>query len=881
MTQHNSSYVSPKRHVIAVGACLLLSAFPLSTSNAQDEEVFTLDAFQVTGTNIRGGEQNTGSKVINFNRVQIEELGVTTTEALLKTNPAMGNFQSLYQGNGDAGGGYVPSIHGIGEGQTLVLVNGHRLPGSGWLVTAADPSVIPASAIERVDIIADGASAIYGSDAVEGVINIILRKDYEGAESTVKYGMGDGLYNFSFNTVYGSTWKDGSLLIGYDYGKSSNLKGSDRSTFYTQDLSSLGGSDYRSTNAYPANISIDGVTYSLPGFDTDTLNKFDVAPYFDIIPEVEKHNLLLALNQQVSEKLTLSAELYYLTRDILQEVPPESTSVTVPDTNPYFIAPPNSSASSVVASYDLTNDLGYLYNTTETDVYSIAAGAALSMANDWRGTLDITHGWSEGVRFQPIVNQNAVAEAAMGTTLETALNPFGIGATTSDSVLALLPTSVNVAPETEQTTSEATLKFDGPIFETAAGQAQFAIGTTYRKEGYDSISRSGELSNPLVGVADIDRTIYSVFGEMLIPLIDESNSKPGFDSLSLSLAARYDDYDDFGDTTNPKAGITWTPFEGLDLRASYGTSFHAPRLSDIGVGVDTRLIPIPAYFLGGYYPPSAPRMPNNSIIIAGGSEGLEPEKATTYTFGFDFVPQSLPRFHFSASYYDILFEDKVDVVFAPNFYNPGDDRFYLSFPTEEEALALIDGIPLPPGAIIFEPIEYIGDVRRYNLGNIWSSGIDFEASYSWNTEHGTIETGLSGNYVLEYDVQQTDGAPITDSLDTETSPGLKLRAHLSYTYDRFGLHLFANRTDSYYHTSAQHRVGDYTTLDLHLNYEFKKGWLEQTRIGLDVSNLLDEEPPFVNQSQINNGDGSGVFGFDRLNASPIGRVISLSASHPW
>jgi len=500
----------------------------------------------MSGTNIRGVEQSTGSLVIGMARADIQAAGPASTEDLLKVNPAMGNFQALFPGNGDAGGSYLPSIHGLGEGQTLVLINGHRLPGSGWLATGADPSAIPPSAIERVDIIPDGASAIYGSNAVEGVINLILRKDFSGVETTVRYGMGDYYDTLNLSGLFSHTWKKGSLLVAYEYQRINNLKGRHRSEFYTQDLRSLGGNDFRSQNAFPANIIVDGTTYALPGFDTANPNRFDVAPFFDIVPELKRHNVVVALNQQLSDKVSVFAEAYYTKLDSRQEVPPDGITVAVPDTNPYFIAPPDSDATSVTAQYNLTNDLGVLTNTTQSELYSFVVGGRVDLGHDWSGALDVTHGWSDGQRFQPIINQTAAAEAAQGTTTATALNPFGVGPTTSPQVLALLPTSVNVNPDTTQDLTDVVLKFDGLLFSVPGGQVKMAAGLAYREENYESTSRSGALANLLVGRADVGRDARSVFGEVLIPIVGKDNARPGAQRLDLSVSARYDDYSDFG-----------------------------------------------------------------------------------------------------------------------------------------------------------------------------------------------------------------------------------------------------------------------------------------------------------------------------------------------
>ena len=844
------------------------------TDNAMDDEVYELGAFVVTGTNIRGAEQSTGSNVMNIGRLDIEMTAAVSTESLLKTNPLLSNFQAQFQGNGDAGGAYVPSIHGIGEGQTLVLINGHRLPGSGWLVTAADPSSIPPSAIETIDIIPDGASAIYGSDAVEGVINIVLRKDFEGSETSIKYGMADGYDSINLSGLYGNTWEGGSFMVSYEYAHNSALVGPDRSDFYSQDLTSLGGGDYRSATHYPANVSVDGTSY--------TSEPTDLAQYFDILPEQTRHNMMMALTQEVSDKLSVFAELYYLKRDIDQFVPPDPATVTITDSNPFFASglPSGVEATSLTAALDLTGITGRLHNTTRTDVYSFVTGAKLKLPNDWLGSFDFTYGYSDGQRFQPMTNSANVAAAAAGTTTSTALDPFGTG--TSESVIRSLYNSVNVAPDTQQGLIDLTAKFDGPITKIAGGEIKMAVGTEYRKESYESVSLSGDLDDPLVGTADLDRTADSVFAEVLFPLVGKDNEMAGIHRLSLSVAGRYDHYDDFGDTTNPKVGVTYTPVEGLDFRTSYGTSFHAPRMSDIGIGVDTRLIPLPFYLLGGYIPPSADRIPNNFVIIAGGTEGLKPEKAETWSAGFDFKPKNLEGLKISATYYDIHFKDKVDVVFAPDFYNSGDDKFYTIFPTAEEAAAILDPIPLPPGAILPETVEYIADVRRYNLGDTWSSGVDFNISYQWDLEEAKVIAGVAGNWVTKYEVMKTAGSSITDYMDTNTAPGPRGRAFLTYNKYPFSASVFLNYIDKYEDTSTGNEVDSNKTIDINFGYEFtSEGWLEGTRISLDVSNLLDEDPPFVDAATINNGDGTGIFGYDRLNANPMGRMVTISIRKTW
>ena len=236
----------------------------------------------------------------------------------------------------------------------------------------------------------------------------------------------------------------------------------------------------------------------------------------------------------------------------------------------------------------------------------------------------------------------------------------------------------------------------------------------------------------------------------------------------------------------------------------------------------------------------------------------------------------------SATYDDVHFENKVDVVFVPDFNNPDDDRYWLLNPTPEQVAEIFAGVPLPPGAILPDPIEYIVDVRRYNLGSVWTSGVDFDLGYRWQTEIGHVEAGLGGNWITDYRVQPSAGSAVTSRLDTQNAVRPKLRGRLGWYRRPFNASLFVNRTDGYLHTGTARRVSAWTTVDFRLSCDLSGSkWLEGTELILDVSNLFDEALPFVNQSQSNNGDGTGIFGFDRFNASPLGRVVSLSVRKKW
>ena len=210
-----------------------LASLSAVTAHAQGTAPKSVETVTVTGTSIRG-QAPTGDNLITVDRVSIEAQGVQTVQQLLTSVPQISSaFGTTTQGgqNGDGTGQFIPTIHNLGGGAsaaTLVLINGHRIPGAGLTVIDTDPTVVPTSALERVEVLPDGASSIYGSDAVAGVINFITRKNFNGVEANAQYGFADGYSSFGASMLWGTSWGSGSVLMDYDYGSRSNLMNKSR-----------------------------------------------------------------------------------------------------------------------------------------------------------------------------------------------------------------------------------------------------------------------------------------------------------------------------------------------------------------------------------------------------------------------------------------------------------------------------------------------------------------------------------------------------------------------------------------------------------------------------------------------------------------------------
>jgi iron complex outermembrane recepter protein len=683
-------------------------------SGGNDKDSAELQEVVVTGTLIRGIGP-IGQPATTIDNATIVATGTTNTADLLATQPALNSFNTLPIGGNQefrSTGATVPGMRGLPGTAVLVMLDGHRLVGDSPLLTTADPSSIPAGAIDHIEIVQDGGSATYGSDAVAGVINIILKKNFDGAETSVSRTNANGYTASSLGQTFGKTWSGGSGLLSFSYENNSQLLNSDRS-YYTQDLRPYGGRDgLNASCGGPLNVLLGTGVY----YNSSTLARQPVTPIAPLsaanpaqakyIPPVTQGvscdpayndqlinpnrrfavvgNLRHDLNDKVhlfaDAKWTddFSRQLYNPTNLVVNNGGLNTTPGTlqqtgtliIPGTNPFFLAPagytvtPNS-VEQVFANSSIFGAAGNVVNDYRAKSGMLDFGATVDLSRTWQLSTDFDIGYSRSIaldRDSSGPNPNALYAAEFGTTTATALDPFG--GRTNPSVIAgimnwpLLFTAI-------QRIYDYNVKADGSLFSLPGGDVKLAVGGAYRKElysGEDPIGIPGPLfTQP--NAQSADRRVKAIFGEIAIPIIGASNAMRGIQRLELSIAGRHDDYSDFGGTSNPKYSVVWTPMEGLSFRGSYGTSFHAPQLADV-FAIDTRATA--GTTSGSTIGPTNFPVGNGlaTIGFAGGKQGLKPETAKTASFGVDFKPTALPGLKGSLTYFLIRYSN--EVVIPPN-----------------------------------------------------------------------------------------------------------------------------------------------------------------------------------------------------------------------
>ncbi len=875
MSHHTATVGSTKRRNLRLMQGVGLTALAIAIASpalAQTAAPATVEEVVVTGTSIRGSAP-VGSNLVSVTRDDILTIGAKTTQDIIRNIPALGAFGTVQTPSNDFGQvGIKPSIHNIGAGATLLLVNGHRLVGAGILQTNADASVIPPSAIARVEVIADGASSIYGSDAVAGVINLILRKNYDGAEVSARYGFADNYTTSNLNAVIGRTWEGGSFMVAGEYTENSDIFAYQRD-FVKQDQRSFGGTDLRSNAAIPPNITVNGRTYAYPNFST-TPNLYDTAQVASLIPDASRFNVLATARHQVTDNIEVYAEGFYSVRKSVNTRDPGGQTPTITTANPFFVNVPGEVATSQVARFNMLPLVGTLKTPSELKGAGFTFGANIKLPNDWQAVVEGNLGREDDTNDEQVIDAGKVAAAAAGTTTATALDPYT--GRTSASVLAGF-VGLNAARNV-QNLREVSLKFDGPLFALPGGEVKAAVGAQYH---FESLSQSYDT----LGVAttlksDLDRNVKAVYAELLVPIFGGDFTAPGFERLDLSASIRHDKYSDAGETTNPKVGINWTVGSGLNVHGSYGTSFRAPPLADKNpASIDTRVQRIIAGTQ--FAPPGAP--PSTYFYLAGSDPSLTPEEAKTFSWGFDYSPPTIEGLRFGVTNWRVKYTNIIAIAFPPGLYtDPSLRQYYVDNPTNAQIAAFIgnlrvDGLAASDQATkvaLLSGATRMIDLRRKNLGILDASGLDFDVNYRHDVGPGVASIGWTATKMNFWKTKATQTAATVDNFLNGTQIRWRSRTSANYRIDGASFTLSYNHVGSYTNlgVAAQPTVDAYKTVDFAASYDLPSadGLLSGVQLTFNIDNVGNQDPPI-------RFTGNGYSG----NSNPLGRTFTMGILKKW
>lgn len=852
----------------------------------------------VTGTRIRGAGP-VGSPVTIVDRDALDRSGRSTLADYLQTipqnfsgGPGEATFGATARGNANTNLNFGSGINlrGLGSASTLTLFDGVRPAMGGAWGAFTDLSLIPSSAIDRIEILTDGASAIYGSDAVAGVVNLRFRNRFEGAETRMRAGTADGDFSeMQIAQLLGKKWNSGHLVLAAEYYSRGNLPATKR-RFTSEDLRPVGGPDLRSNFANPGTIlAANGRVFAIPpGQDgrgltaadliEGSFNRADAQRLVDILPRQRSLSFYASAEQEIGAITLFARGLYADRRYRVNQRRFGPVPVTVTSANPYYVDPIGT-GQPITVFYDPSADFGPEGARGRARALNLSGGARANVG-DWSLEISGGYGLQRGRADDiNIIHITRRSEALVLSDPATALNVFGDGAVNDPALVDRL--RGGLVSRVRSRVWTAALRADGSLFDLPAGTVKLAAGAEIRGERLDYTSVFDLFGNitttsRLPGLPG-KRTVRALYGELVIPIFDAGTSLPG--ALQLSLAGRHEDYSDVGSTSNPKLGLRWTPVRGVVVRASYGHSFRAPFFTELVGAANATYQPV-------YLPdPQSPTGQTLALALLGFRPDLGPEKATSWTAGVDLEPVALPGLRLSATWFDIAYRDRIASASFDIFNFLARRDVYGELvdetpdPAEVAAYFANPNLRNPLG-VQASDIEVIADARTFNLSRVTIRGLDFDASYRHSIPNGALTLSLGGSRLFSIDQQVTRSAPAINAVGTLGNPvKLRLRGRLGFEAGPFDgglslLHMSGYRNQT---ATPAEKVKSWTTFDLQLGARIAGAPGGRAfRLALNVNNLFDRDPPYVLFRT-----ATSVLGYDPEQASAVGRTIALQGIVTW
>ncbi len=875
-----------------IGIVLAILALSAVTAAAQETEEGDGDAAQqveeiiVTGTRLQGGDAT--AHVVVITAEDIATQGFTTFEDVVRSIPQ--NFSTINSSNSllfgsdllDANlgalglGAATANLRGFGSKNTLVLVNGKRLAGieSSAEQLAANLNDIPAGAIERVEISLDGGSAVYGSDAVAGVINVITKRDFKGVTVGGKIeNSSTGGHARSVNLYGGTGWGSGNVSAILTMNESDPVKAA-RTGWTSNDYSARHGGDPAYNFIGTAYARSGTVALSRwgpasfilpPGNDGRNAQPGDfVAPqasdYLDVIPEditsdVERRSLTTSLLQHFGarDQIQLRADLLWSETERASAVSTFGFSgIQVPASNAF-----NNFGHDVWVGYyaDTEAEQGLVPNVEQRDVQQqlrYVLSATYTFNENLRVEIDYSKAASssEGDQYMFAPPSTRVDDDARYQRLtdliassdpSVALNLFGDGAGQNATIAEFYRSFANDHDETHRRIIEP--KLSGELWELPGGQVGFVVGTELRKDWIET--PGDDFYADFVGSVRPTRELTAYFFEATAPLVGEGNSRPLLERFVLSVQVRYDDYSAEGSVENDedgtpilikadysntvtRVGMAWHPTDTLIVRGSRSEAFRTPAITSVFGGTDRN---IESNFV--YDPLSDPPFVP-AILSFGPNPDLRPESSTNWTLGLEWRPRAFEGLVVKTAWSTVDLEDKVASSSELQGLLPVEIYGNLpQFFVRDEAGNLIESISRP-----------------VNIARRADERMDLEISYALHTSFGTIRPRLVYHRVLDMFDQAVPGgdefAFYGESIGVDK---YKLDANVSLIAGRITADLWVRHLPSYTNNDFENAftplpnqpVDSYTTTDLTAAYEMDSGLL--FRVG--GRNIFDRDFPFM------------------------------------
>ncbi len=906
----------------AIALCVLAGLSSQAMAETETKKDNELERIEVLGSNIKRTQVNSILPTTVMTSEDIANTGATTGDELLRSIPQIGeisfNNERAIGGVNDARGD-VSSINlrGVGTGNTLTLLNGRRLvlhPGTQTEnfvpVSTVNANTLPIKGLKTVEVLRDGAAAIYGSDAVAGVVNYVLKDDYEGSRVSANYGTSEGTSlsqtslsaatGFSFNedkshiTLSAGLYsREGMMASERDYSASQ-----DRREYETLPEEYIGDTqlDNRSTATPWGEFS----TSSLKTFyiQPDTMSgcvvdlgdglcadkgslsrdlRYDRATEQSMTSDVDRVNLYSYLTHELGNDMELFGEAIYYsaTSERTREQAANLTAQRFTISKDAFYNPFGEEVT--VRRYRAV-DSGTRHIEVDDTSYRLLSGVS-GYFNDWdwesavlyseAKTVDTAYNRIDANKFQAAVNSQDQT-TAYNIFNGADLNNWTSGDTTVNSQAVIDSFLVDVTRESKTSLAMADFKISNPeLFALGDGEVGMASGVEYRRESYrdtrdelldgskpfidmntgELLSQSSAMGSSNTPSSSGSRNVFSAYVEFIAPLLQD---RPFAKSLELQVAARFEDFSDVGSVTKPKVALSWMPTDWLQVRTAYAEGFRAPNLPQVvedGISrSNTRYDPVTDSSYG-------------ITEIRGGNKNLKPEDDTNTSFGIVFSP--LDDLTLTADWWNIKQEGVVGIL------NSQTHLLYDSL-MRSQGSSNPDVIRGEDGEV-----EHVNN-QYNNLNPREIEGVDFSIFYDLKTDFGKFSLKANAARMIRFEQEadaitaavlaaQEAGDPAVpndiivtgagDLMKQNGRPEWRAYSSLRFSRNNWALGASVNYVSDFVDTSITTKEGEplpidsYTRVNVYGDYKIEtNGLLSDTRLRLGVRNLEDKKPPIADQS---------------------------------
>ncbi|WP_444883852.1 TonB-dependent receptor [Microbulbifer sp. PSTR4-B] len=832
-------------------------------SSKAPEEI-TVTGQSLTGSHLRHYQLDGYAPIDRLTREQLELTGAQTVADVLKFLPAIsGNSTSTSVSQQDDGTATV-SLRYLPASNTLVLINGRRIIGDGYNGEATDLNTIPLSLVERVEILKDGASAVYGSDAIAGVINIILRKDFEGLSLDSYYGQsgaGDRETE-SHHLTWGRHGERGHIMLNLAQYTQGSIMSRDRNLSESADSRDFGGTDKRSSATPEGFIALDnGATLTSQTSnnyrDWSLEDRYNYNDHTSAVTPLKSNSAYLSANFDLSDNLLLFAEAMGL-RTSAESTKAPSPVFTRFDNGDLTIA-----ADNIYNPFNQTitdvrkriTELGPRIQKNRTATWRLNTGIK-GVYNQWHWELNTSlQRAKKSEKLSNLINPLALSQGLKGPTScnsSNACTPINLlgpsGSIPQEQLEFIRGTST-----TNSRTRMESLTFisDGSLGETRAGEILAAAGFEIRHETLTSDSNDlnglSYIGGHSPGATRGSRTIKETFAEVSIPIQEEK--------LWLDGAVRLSSYSDFGNTYNPKLAIRWQVLEDLNLRVSYASGFRAPTLTDMyQKGYQSQeFIFDPCTSKSASTLTGCPGQSDSARIQYltefGGNPSLTPETSKTLTASLAWTPEHIEGLSSAVEIFNIQQEDVIGS-------NP-------QFLVEQNAYA-----GLFSDRVLRDEQGEITKIlaTRINQGRRTIRGYDVALRYDLpEDELGQFKLAMNISHMLDYLNQGAAGLPEEELsgtfVDITTGgagslPEFKANAGIYWSSNQwkagYTVHFVGSTKETYTHNDKiiTHDIGSWFSHDAQLSFNPSSRF----RFSIGVNNLLNTPPPLAVTATENNFD---------------------------